>query len=169
LKPVHSWEKVIRLEDKMKPIAIALLAFLILNKGLIYASEVSRKPAVTVIHEGNEWSYSVTNHSSYPITIFSLWIDVPFTVRRSPKGWGYEKDCSAHWSSKGSNADKKNKEDINPGASLSGFVIRSKVKTSKLGKYSLQTWDAKSMAAGETFAGMIEIPGALDDRPCGID
>lgn len=117
---------------------------------------------MAVTRDQDKWSYEMINHTSHPISVVSLFVEAPFKVTSSPVGWAVHADgCSTvDWISK--DTEMPYPHDIQPGASLGGFTIRSAAKTSVNGKYVIQSWDETNGRGGKVFEGEILVPGVLE-------
>jgi hypothetical protein len=135
---------------------------------LVMASVASPRSNAQVLHHvsvtqlGTDFVYTLFNDeptdSTNFLSLFEITVDAPISVIATPEGWGFDTDEETFVTFFNMDAELPYPHDVAPGASLSGFIIRSLATETTEGPYSVLAWDHASDAPGPTDGGLTTVP-----------
>jgi hypothetical protein len=120
---------------------------------------------VEVVQAGTNFTYTVFNDeaagSSMYLDAFHLEARAPFDVVSSPPGRVFETDHFTYIDWVCTNDVLPYPQEVAPGGTLTGFILRSKVAASEPHGYAVTSWNNTSDASGPVSRGKVAAPALL--------
>ena len=124
---------------------------------------------VAVSASSTNFTYTIFNDqpqgSTLSLSSFYLELDAPIQSILSPPGWKYYTDGVSYVAWMCANGTPPFTNDIPPGASLGGFVVRSPVLTTNSFNCDIVSSDTAATKAGPVFSGSIAAPAITSLAP----